>query len=322
MAGQRPLPADDDDELSWLLFQQADVISLAQALRHMSRKAIRHRVATGSWQQVHRAVFVTHNGAVTAEQMVWIAVLATGGRAVLAGISAACAAGLKRVGSGNAVHLLLPANQHAECVPPWVIVHRTTRLDTDDILEVGLPPRTLPARSLVDAAQWARSDDEARTIIAAGFQQRLVAGDEIHRVLDRLPRARRRRLIRQTAADAAGGAHSLAELDFLRMCRRARLPEPTRQKIRYDVTGRRRYLDAYFEPWGVHVEIDGAQHFEARAAWADMRRQNELWIAGDRVLRFPAWVVRDRPDLVVEQVRAALRAAGWCPVKQRRARKS
>jgi very-short-patch-repair endonuclease len=59
------------------------------------------------------------------------------------------------------------------------------------------------------------------------------------------------------------------------------------------------------------VEIDGAQHLEVRAAWADMKRQNDLWITGVRVLRFPAWLVRTRPAEVLAQVRAALIAAGW-----------
>jgi very-short-patch-repair endonuclease len=66
-----------------------------------------------------------------------------------------------------------------------------------------------------------------------------------------------------------------------------------------------------FEQWRVHVEIDGGQHLDARQAWSDMRRQNELWIAGDRVLRFPAWALRHDPGAVMAQVRAALRAAGW-----------
>jgi very-short-patch-repair endonuclease len=42
-----------------------------------------------------------------------------------------------------------------------------------------------------------------------------------------------------------------------------------------------------------------------------MKRQNELWIRGDRVLRFPAWAVCEQPRQVVTQVRAALSAAGW-----------
>ena len=192
-----------------------------------------------------------------------------------------------------------------------MIVHRTSLLAERDILPVGQPPRTMPARSLVDAAQWARTDDEARAIVAAGFQQRLVASDDLHVILDRMPRARRRDLIRRTATDSAGGAHALSELDLLTLVRKAGLPEPSRQKIRYDAAGRRRYLDVYFDRWRVHVEIDGGQHLDPRAAWTDMQRQNEVWITGDRVLRFPAWAVRNRPQEVAAQVRAALIAAGW-----------
>jgi len=89
------------------------------------------------------------------------------------------------------------------------------------------------------------------------------------------------------------------------------MPEPSRQTVRFDASGQRRYLDAYFEAYRLHVEIDGAQHLDPRRAWADMRRQNEVWLRGDRVLRFPAWLVRERPDDWLPQVRAALIAAGW-----------
>ncbi|MGN9774959.1 DUF559 domain-containing protein [Micromonospora sp. H33] len=306
----RALPGDDADELSWLLFHQEDVLSLGQALRHLSRKAIRHRVATGRWRQPHRGVFVTHNGPVSAAQLRWIAVLAAGPDALLGGVTAAQAHGLRRVG-GRAIHLLLPATCRRGPLPPGVLVHRTTSLPDEDVHAVGQPRRTMPARSIVDAAQWAATDDEARGIVAAAFQQRLVGGDELHQVVARLPRLRRRRLILSTATDAAGGAHALSELDFLRLVRRAGLPEPTRQQVRHDSTGRRRYLDVYFAQWGVHVEIDGSYHLDPRQAWADMRRQNDLWVEGDRVLRFPAWVVRTHPEEVLTQLRAALRAAGW-----------
>lgn len=306
----RELPGDDAGELAWLLFNQADVVSLAQALRFMSRKTVRHRVTSGRWRQVYRAVFVTHNGPVTTEQRRWIAVLSIGHHAVLAGATAAQAWGLRRYG-GPTAHLLIPAAHHPTRTPPGVIVHRSTLLDDSDILPVGQPPRTMPARSLVDAAQWARTDGEARAVIAAGYQQRLVSGDDIAKVLDRMPRARRRKLIMQTATDAAGGAHSLAEIDLLDLCRRARLPEPSRQTIRYDARGRRRYLDAYFDRWRLHVEVDGGQHLDPRTAWADMQRQNDIWISGDRVLRFPAWAIRTHPADVSAQLRRALRAAGW-----------
>jgi very-short-patch-repair endonuclease len=38
-----------------------------------------------------------------------------------------------------------------------------------------------------------------------------------------------------------------------------------------------------------------------------MRRDNHLTITGHRVLRFPAFVVRDDPGAVADQIRTALR---------------
>jgi len=53
--------------------------------------------------------------------------------------------------------------------------------------------------------------------------------------------------------------------------------------------------------------VDGLWHMEAAAWWADMRRDNDLTVSGYRVLRFPAFAVRDQPDLVARQIAAALR---------------
>ncbi|MEU4367506.1 DUF559 domain-containing protein [Micromonospora chersina] len=307
---RRAVPGDDADELVRLLFRQDDVISLGQAREHLTRRAIRHRLATGRWRQVHRAVLVAHNGPVGAAQLRWIAVLAAGPTALLGGLTAAQAGGLRGF-PDRVLHLLLPAAVRRAPLPTGVRAHRTSHLPDRDALPVGQPPRTAAARSIVDAAQWAASDGQARAIVAAAFQQRLVGGDDLHEVIDRMPRLRRRRLILTTATDAAGGAHSLGELDLLGLVRRAGLPEPRRQVVRRDAAGRRRYLDAYFEEWRVHVEVDGGQHLDPAHAWADMRRQNDLWVEGERVLRFPSWALREHPEAVVTQLRAALRAAGW-----------
>lgn len=267
-------------------------------------------MSSGRWRRAHRSVLITHNGPITAEQSRWIALLAAGPAALLGGLTAAHACG-RRGYDSKIIHVLLPARHQIRAIPPGVRVHRTTLLPAVDVHPSARPPRTRAARSLVDAAQWARTDAEARAIIAAGFQQRLVAGDDLHDVLGRMPQAHRRQLIRRTAVDVLGGAHSLAELEFLDLVRRAGLPEPSRQAVRRDAAGRRRYLDAWFDEWRVHVEIDGGQHLDPRTAWADMRRQNDLWMEGDRVLRFPAWAIRADAAEVVRQLRTALEAAGW-----------
>ncbi|MFI6762725.1 DUF559 domain-containing protein [Micromonospora sp. NPDC050417] len=307
---RRPLPPDAEP-LAHLLVRQSDVLSRRQALRHLSPKAVQHRIESGRWQFAGRGVYLAHTGPVSREQRRWVAVLGVGS-AVLAGLSALELLGFRGYHS-EALHVLISASRKDLDPPYGVVVHRTRRLLPADVHRMGLPPCTMPARSLVDAAQWAPNDDRARAIVAAGFQQRLVSGTEVDKVLTRMPNARRRRLILATTADARDGAASIAESDFLRLCRRAGLPEPSRQVRRTDARGRRRYLDVYFDDWRVQVEIDGGQHLEVRHWWADMRRQNDLWVAGVRILRFPAWVVRDRPDEVVAQLRAALQAAGWHP---------
>jgi very-short-patch-repair endonuclease len=308
----RSIDFDRADDLTFLLFTQHDVLSRAQALRYHSPAAIRHRLDCGQWQRPHRAVFVTTTGVFTHEQERWIAALAAGPGALVAGLSALEQLGLRGY-ARSTFHLLLPAGRRYGQPPLWAQVHRTRHLPAADVHQLAAPPCTMPARSLVDAAQWARTDDEARADVAAAFQQRMVSSAEVYAVLGRMLRVRRGSLIERTVADAAGGAHSLAELAFLALSRRAGFPEPKLQRVRRDASGRKRYLDVLYEEYGVHVEIDGAQHMDVRRAWDDMRRQNEIWIAGERVLRFPAWLVRERPDEVVAQVRAALIAAGWRP---------
>jgi hypothetical protein len=308
-------PFDSFDDLQMLLFRQHGVISRRQALRWLTTSAVRHRLATGSWQQVHWGVYVI--GGTLAlddrQQRMAASLVAGSGRpAAVGGVSALHVLGLRGF-STSAVHVLIPARYRVHEPPPFVIVHRSRAIGRDQIHRTTAPPCTIAGRSVLDGAQWAECDGTAAALVAAAFQQRLVSLSEVVDAAARQPTARRRSLLLGVAHDAAGGAHSLPEVEFVRLCRRAGFPAPECQVRRVDRAGRRRYLDAYFKDFGVHVEIDGEQHIEASSRWADMKRQNDLWVAGDRVLRFPAWVVRRQPAEVVEEVRAALTAAGWRP---------
>ncbi|MFY1672007.1 DUF559 domain-containing protein [Plantactinospora sp. WMMB334] len=312
------MPGDDDSELDWLLFNQSQVVSWAQASRALSPGRVRHLLATGRWRRWCRGVLVAHPGELTRPQQLWVAVLSVGADAVLAGLTAAAEAGLRGF-RREPIDVLVPdghststARRRLEPGMPGVRVHRTRSLPPDQV-QAARPTRTGTARSLVDAAGWARSDDEARSMIAAGCQQRLVRPEEIVEVAGVLPRARRRALVLETARDAQGGAEALSEIDFVRLCRRYRLPRPDLQERRRDAAGRMRYLDACWRRWRLHVEVDGAHHMDVRHWEADMRRQNEVWLDGDRVLRFSAAQIRHRPAEVAEQLRRALTAAGWRP---------
>jgi very-short-patch-repair endonuclease len=305
---------DPAGELELLLFRQDGVLSWRQARRFMTDKAARNQIDSGRWRRVHRAVYVTHTGPITERQRLWIACLAVGAKrpAMLGGVSALRSLGMRGLRNWP-IHVVLPASRQDRDAPAGVLIHRTRHFIRADCHPTGSPPCTRPARSMIDAARWAASDEEAVTIIAATFQQRLVRITDVEPVLARIRRLRRRSVIVAAVRDAAGGAQSTFEIDFARLCRRAGLPEPSRQAVRRDANGRKRCRDAYFDQWKVHVEIDGSQHMNVNDWYADMRQHNELIIAGERLLRFAGWMVRHRPAEVAAVVRAALLAAGWTP---------
>ncbi|MGW9195630.1 DUF559 domain-containing protein [Micromonospora chersina] len=312
------LPGDGAGTLEWLAFSQAGVLTTAQATGLLTEGTVRGLVRSGRWRSICRGVLLTGNGRLTRDQQLWVAVLAAGRRAVLAGPTAAAEAGVRGL-RAEPLHVLVPAARHAGTLlrrlpvdMPAVVVHRTTMLPSAH-LQRARPTRTTTARAVVDAAGWARDAEEAQSVLASACQQRRVLPADMSEVLATLPRAPRRGLIRRTVADLAGGAQALSELDFLALCRRYRLPRPDLQHHRRDAAGRRRWLDAYWREWRLHVEVDGAHHMDVRHWADDMRRQNDIWTTGDRILRFPAWLVRARPDEVAESLRRALHAAGWRP---------
>jgi len=316
MTAQIEAPGQDASELDWLLFEQEGVLSSGQAAALLGRGKSRSAIARGRWRQLCTGVVVTHNGPLTVGQTHWAAVLASGRGSVLAGRTAAHTGGL-RLGEPGPIHLLIPhdrrySDRRRQLPPdmPPVVVHRTTHLPEQD-LQRGRPTRTTMPRSVIDAASWAASDEQARLTVAAACQQGLATADEIRAVAAGMPRAPRRALVLETVTDAEGGAATLPEIEFSRLLRRHRLPPPELQHRREDATGRVRYLDAYWRLWRLQAEIDGGHHLDAPRWEADMRRQNDVWIAGDRILRFSSWQIRHEAHQVAAQLRAALETAGW-----------
>jgi Protein of unknown function (DUF559) len=289
--------------------RQSDVVTVADAVACLGRPHVRWKISTGQWQRPCRGVIVTFSGPLGRAHQEWAALLAAGAGAVLAGLSAARLDGLAGFDTGR-IYLLAPASRQVRVqLPPGVVVHRTVALAPGAVHPLRLPPRTRLARSIVDAAAWMGSDDGARAVLAAAVQQRLTRVSDLQAVLEQRPVMRRRSLIALTLRDIAGGAEALSELDFGRLTRRFGLPQPDRQAIRLDAHGRRRWLDAYWDQARLVAEVDGRWHMEALAWWADMRRDNDLTVSGLRVLRFPAFAVRDEPELVAAQLRAALSAS-------------
>ena len=275
----------------------------------MTEESLRAKVASERWQVPYPGVVVMHSGPVSPAQQLWVDLLCCGHGAVLAGVTAATAEGLTGF-QVDRPQLLVPQRRQVTDRSD-LDVHSSTRLGSADVHPLKRPKRTRRPRSFVDAASWASTDAEARTILAAGVQQRLVRATDMLLVVDAVPNLRRRRLIKLTLRDIGGGAHSLPELDFAELCRAFDLLLPTRQAVRLDNYGRRRWLDVFWDEFGLVVEIDGLFHMEADQWWSDMWRGNDHAVRLEGVLRYPSFAIRNEPERVAAQIAEALRARGW-----------
>lgn len=290
--------------------QRCRVLTVEAAARLVGEAGVRWRLDSGRWQRPCRGVVVTHSGPLSSDELAWVAVIGSGPGAAVAGLTAAGLDGLRGFDDGK-VHIVVPASRVVRTqLPGGTVVHRSRSLRPGDVHPARQPPRTRTARSVLDAASWMRTANGTRAVLAAGVQQRLVRAGDLAAELARRRGGPRQALIRATIADITDGAHALSELDFCRLTRRYGLPEPSRQVLRQDSDGRVRWLDAYWEQARVVAEIDGLWHMDAAAWWADMRRDNDLTISGCLVLRFPAFALREEPDVVVAQIADALRRRG------------
>jgi hypothetical protein len=297
-------------ELAAELQQQCGVVTMASAVRSLGRPVVRWRLERGRWQQPSHGVVVTRSGSLSPNEMLWVVVLGAGTGAVLGGMTAARLDGLTGFDDGR-IHVVVPASRQVEAnLSDAAVVHRSRLLGSADVHPVRQPPRTRMPRSILDAASWMRTENGTRAVLAAGVQQRLVRPADLAAALARRGAVPRRALMRATLGDIAGGAQALSELDFCKLTRRFGLPEPTRQALRPDKHGRVRWLDACWESARLVAEVDGLWHMDVSAWWADMRRDNELTLSGYRVLRFPAFAVRDHPEEVAAQIAGALGLAG------------
>jgi hypothetical protein len=269
---------------------------------------LRAQLAAERWQELSRTVLALHNGPLTPSQQRWAAALAGGPAAGLGGRTALTLGGLKNW-SDDQVHIVAPIGARVPAltgVP--MVLHQSRTLRAEHILPSG-PPRTRIPRSAVDAAAWSRSPRTAAGLLAAVVQQKLTTAELLADALAAAGPIRHAKLLRSTVCDIAGGAQAMSEIDFGRLCRDNGLGNPPRQVVRYDSTGRRRYLDALLVgPDGreVGVEIDGAHHMQTEQWDRDLDRSNELLIGGAAVLHFTSLAVRLEPQRVLRQLRAAL----------------
>jgi very-short-patch-repair endonuclease len=274
-----------------------------------TRSQVKAELRARRWRAWGRQTIAVHTGVLDTTATGFRAVFETGADAALDGVSALLAAGLEHF-SSEIVHVSVSKSSTYR-KPSRVRVHETRRRRPEDVLATN-PPRVKIPEAAIRGALWAVSARQAAYILILVAQQGLATPAELQVAFAAIRRDRRRRHLANVLRDIVGGAGSMGELDFARLCRERGIPMPDRQ-VRRRLPNGRVFLDLYWDSLRLVVEIEGVHHLLPGIAMADSLRQNWLTIEHDKVLRIPALGLQIDPGQFLDQVVAAMRAQGWQP---------
>jgi len=302
-------------EAEWLLIHewQKRMVSAAQARRlGMTAGEIRWKVKSGKWQWVYRGVYATFSGDLSWEARLWAAVLSIGDSAVLSHETAAELHGFGK-GANGPIHVTVPLSSDPA---RWsgmhgVSVHRTRHWKADPQPYWNLP-RTPVAVTVLDLIASARTLDDAYAWLSRAVTRRVAAPEMIADALKCRRRFVRRAWLRDALTDVSDGVHFPLERRWVVDVERPHgLPQATRQAKRVGADGVR-YLDNYYEPYGLCVELDGAAFHRDEDRARDRQRDNETTIAASaETLRYGFKEVANRPCEQAEQFARALIKHNW-----------
>ena len=302
----------DEDALLTQLATQYGVISRAQTVAcGMTPGTLRRRVRPGGpWQTVLPGVYLTHTGTPGQDQLDMAALLHAGRGSVISGLAALSRHGV-RVPRTSVVDVLVPASRTRQGAS-FAQIHRTTLMPRR-VCYSGPIYYTLAPRAVADAARWLTDARAVRGIVADAVQRGICP---LNRLTEELAAGSMRgsAAFRQALAEVTAGARSVVEGDFVRLIKRARLPEPMLNPRLYAGDTFIAAPDCWWPRAGLAAEVDSREWHLSPADWArTMARHRRMTGYGITVLHFtPGQIARDRTG-VIRDLAAALAAAEGRP---------
>lgn len=271
----------------------------------LTDRQIRIRTSSGEWRRLSVGVFAVAGAPPVPDQVLLAATWNAGGFAALQ--SAAWLLGVEeRPPRRPEVTTRLDQGRHRA----GIHVVRTSDLVRSDTTTVRSIATTNATRTLLDLAATTNPEGLRRSVDRA-IRLGLTHPDRLVARFLELARPGRsgvtvaRRVLGDLDRDLRLVESDLESM-LLRLLRTAGLPPPV---LQHPVSiGARRYrIDLCYPQALLAIEADGFAAHGGRSAFEDDRaRQNDLVLAGWRVLRFTWRQICREPEWVVDQVRAAL----------------
>jgi very-short-patch-repair endonuclease len=300
-----------DDLLLPVFLAQHGLVSRRDVLRAGGTPHhIDTRLRSGRWERAEAGVYRLAGVPVDWRSELLAPILSVDGRAVASHTSAAVLHGIPGFGRG-VPELTIPRGTKLR--RRSVRVHTSTDLERTRATAIDGIPVTELRRTLLDLArivgdqrllraiEWSRRE---RSVTWAG----LITTLALHARRGRPGIARLRRVILANA-DRDEVTDSDLELIALAVIREHGLPEPV---LHHRVLDGDRFVaevDLAYPHLRIAIELDGAVHLDRQVRERDLPRQNDLVLLGWTILRFTWDRLQTRPDLVIAEITAAIRAA-------------
>ena len=289
--------------------RQYGLISRLQALGcGLSVDAIKRRLRTERWVRVLPRVYAIAGSPDSWRRRLLAACLWAGEPAVVSHRGAARLWGLE----GFETPIVELSTSKTLRSRQGIIVHKVAPFGGADVTVVERIPVTTPLRTVFDLCSVV---DERRAEYALEdvLRRRMTSIQRCHLLLDRVggKGVSGVATFRKLMAVRGPGYRPMAsvlEIDMSHIFARCKLPKPVRQHPVARPSGATAYIDFAFPELKLGIEVDGYETHSRRDRWQyDMHRENDLKYLGWTILHFSWDDVHDRPDLVVDQIRRALR---------------
>lgn len=238
------------------------------------------------------------------EQKAMAVSLWAGAGGALSHASAACIWGLRP--AGFPITITIPSNLRAP--QPWVVVKRVTELPSRDVSTRNGLIVTTPSRTLLDLGSVIEID-VLEEVLDAALHRGLTSVARMKWQVEMsakkgVPGVRAVRSLLEERDPEYRPTHSVLETTFRRLLKRHGFPQPEQQHVVHRGPAKKAQVDFLYPDIKLAIEVDGYSWHGHRAAWQnDLDRQNDLVIAGLRVLRFTWHDVQRREGLVASKLR-------------------